>query len=196
LGLNLAFRSSVNNWLDIPELDTVTGMSADGEYIAGHSSTDETGALWSRTLGGLVELTPPSEWLSWGIDVLNDAGNIFAGSAYVDNTSVKPAYIWRNGTFSEFPKLPGADYDSIGAINADGTVMVGMSGTNSVQRAFIWDETNGMRTVLSETVARGLELPVDLELVDVDFLSDDGTILVGWVYGTDIASFWRITLLP
>jgi uncharacterized membrane protein len=195
-GTNLAFRSSVNHWLDIPELNHVVGMSADGEYIAGRSSIDDAGAVWSTTLEGLVELSPPSEWLSWGIDAISDDGGLFVGSAYVDNTAVKPAYVWRDGTFSEFPKLPGADYNQFGAVSADGAVAVGLSGTNSVQRAFIWDKESGIRTVLAETVARGLELPVDLELTNVDFLSDDGTILVGWVYGTETRSFWRVTLLP
>lgn len=195
-GNNFGFRASVNRWLNIPELDYVSAMSADGEYIAGRLAMTDSAALWSTTLQGLVELNPPSEWLSWSIEVLSDDGHVFAGSAYVDNTTVKPAFIWKDGTFSEFPKLPGADYNGISGISADGTVMVGLSGTNLVQRAFIWDEAAGMRTVLSETVARGLELPVDLEITDVDFLSDDGTILVGWVYGVTTPSFWRVTLLP
>lgn len=196
LGLDLAFRASTNRHIDIPELDYVVGLSADGEYLAGRSSTGDVGALWSNTLEGLVELTPPSEWLSWGIDALSDDGRVFVGSGRVDNTNVQPAYMWKDGTFSTLPKLPGADYNNVGAISANGSVVVGLSGTNAVQRAFIWDETKGIRTVLAETVARGLELPVDLELTTVDFLSDDGTILVGWVYGTEVRSFWRVTLLP
>jgi hypothetical protein len=47
-GTNLAFRSSVNHWLDIPELNHVVGMSADGEYIAGRSSIDDAGAVYRR----------------------------------------------------------------------------------------------------------------------------------------------------
>lgn len=195
-GTDLAFRASVNRYLDIPELDNVIAMSNDGEYIAGHSSSADVGALWSYTLEGLVDLYPPTEWLSWGIDAMSDDGATFTGSAYVDGTTVKPAFIWHNGAFAEFPKLPGADYNVVEAMSADGSVVVGLSGTNSVQRAFIWDSSSGIRTVLSEAAARGLELPVDLELTTVDFLSDDGTILVGWVYGIDARSFWRIRLLP
>lgn len=196
LGVDMAYRASANGYVDIPELNSVVAMSADGEYVVGRSSTADVGALWSTTLQGLVELHPPSEWQSWGIEALSGDGHVFAGTAYIGPNTDKPAFVWRDGLFYEFPKLAGASYNHFGAISADGSVIVGMSGTNSVQRAFIWDETNGIRTVLAETVARGLELPVDLELREVDFLSADGTILVGWMYGAATPSFWRVVLLP
>jgi uncharacterized membrane protein len=192
---DIAFRASSQH-LNVPQLDSVVGMSADGEYIAGRSSAADVGALWSMTLQGLVALTPPSEWLTWGIHVLSDDGKTFAGAARVDNTNVTVAYIWNDGTFSSFPKLPGADSNQFEAISADGTVLVGMSGAGSVNRAFIWDASKGIRTVLSETVDRGLELPVDLEIGAVDFMSDDGTILVGRISGVSPAAYWRVTLSP
>lgn len=193
-GLSLAFRVSANRSIDIPQLSSVLAMSADGEYIAGQSSSTGMGAVWSATLDDLVPLEPPSEWTSWTIESLSDDGSAFAGYAYIGNTP--STFIWKDGSFSNFPMLPGADYTHPYGLSSDGSVAAGLSGTNSLQRAFLWDETNGIRTVLAETVARGLELPVDLELIGVDYMSDDGAILVGWNYGVEPPSFWRVTLLP
>jgi uncharacterized membrane protein len=200
-GTRVGFRASSNRFIDIPELDVVTAMSTDGEFIAGRLSElagrapgAEAGALWSSTQGGLIALTPRAEWTSWAIDAMSDDGGVFAGYGYANGS--RDSFIWRDGTFSDFPKLPGADYDYINGMSSDGSVIAGLSGTNSLQRAFLWDQANGMRTVLAETVARGLELPLDLELVSVDYLSDDGRTLVGWVYASDRPSFWRVTLLP
>jgi len=193
-GLRTAFRVSGNRNIGIPQLNTVIAISADGEFIAGRSSVAETGALWSATENDVIDLNPPSEWTSWSITVLNDDGSVFAGTAYVDGSP--RAFIWQNGTFSDFPLLPGADYDNINGMSSDGSVTAGLSGTNSLQRAFLWDQTNGIRTVLAETAARGLELPLDLELISVDFLSDNADILVGWIYSASTPSFWRVTLLP
>lgn len=193
-GTNFGFRVSGNRIIDIPQLDVVVAMSKDGEYIAGRSSQADVGALWSATLDDLVPLTPPSDWTSWSIDVLSDDGSVFAGRASIGSST--NSYLWQNGTFSDLPKLPGADYNYINGMNSDGTVLAGLSGTNSLQRAFIWDPNTGIRTVTAEVAARGLELPVDLELIQVDHLSDDGKILVGWVLGANNPSFWRVTLLP
>lgn len=72
-------------------------------------------------------------------------------------------------------------------MDANGTVVTGISGTNSYQRAFIWDEEQGTRRVLDEVRTRGLELPVDLELTHAEFLSDDGRINCRSVFGGEYA---------
>src|SRR5690606_31225623 len=100
--------------------------------------------------------------------------------------------------FTVFPMLPvpGAAYNYFNGISANGDVVVGYSGTNDVRHAFIWDRaSNEIRTVIAEVRARGLELPVDLELIYANFLSDDGRIVVGVNLGSNPLSFWRVTLL-
>lgn len=189
-----AFRTASGRSILIPQLDDVVAISADGEYVAGSSSDGEFGAIWSATADDVVPLTPPARWTTWAIDVMSDDGMVFAGSSY-DGTSLS-SYLWENGTFHDFPVLSGADYNYIHGMSADGKVIAGLSGTNSLQRAFIWDQTNGMRTVLAEVTARGLELPPDLQLIGVDHLSDDGRILVGWLFGYGQPAFWRVTLHP
>lgn len=185
-----AFRVSGSRNIVINEMRYVRAISADGEFIVGSSSSTNAEVLWSATRG-VVPLTPPRAWTSFGIDVLNADGSVFAGHANINDES--RSFLWRNGTFSDFPQLPGADYDNIRGMSSDGSVVAGSSGTSSLQRAFLWDEVNGMRTVLAEVAARGLELPVDLELSSADFISNDGRTLVGW---NDNNTFWRVTLLP
>lgn len=178
---------------NVPEMTAVVAMSGDGEYIAGRSATDERGVLWSATTG-VIDIDTPTEWLTWRIEALSDDGQVFVGSARLDNDPTHP-FIWRNGTISTFPKLPGAEYNYFRGLSADGSVAVGLSGTNSLQRAFIWDDNNGIRPLVTEARARGVELPVDLELVEANFVSHDGRIIVGRVH-SDNTAFWRVTLLP
>src|SRR5690606_25546704 len=128
---------------NVPEMTAVVAMSGDGEYIAGRSATDERGVLWSATTG-VIDIDTPTEWLTWRIEALSDDGQVFVGSARLDNDPIHP-FIWRNGTISTFPKLPGAEYNYFRGLSADGSVAVGLSGTNSLQRAFIWDDNNGIR---------------------------------------------------
>ena len=66
---------------------------------------------------------------------------------------------------------------------------------NAHQQAFVWDEEQGIRRVLDEVAACGLELPVDLELANAEFLSDDRSVVVGRPIDASTSSFWRVTLL-
>ena len=79
------------------------------------------------------------------------------------------------------------------AVSFDGSTVVGVTGTNSYQQAFIWTDSNKLRTMIDELKARGYEPPVDLDLANADFISDDGKTIVGMVHATEL-SFWRVVL--
>lgn len=178
----------------INALDTITAVSADGLIVAGRLATADEGALWSYQQSALIPLNPPANWSRWEIFTMNADGSAFAGFGYNAELDTYHGYIWRDGEFSELPQLPDADYTMPYAMSASGTTLVGHSGTNDYQRPFIWTEQAGTRHVLDEVRARGLELPVDLELASARFISDDGRIIVGSVPGAS-TSFWRVTLL-
>ena len=188
------FRVTSTQTRVISALNAVTAVSADGLIIAGRLATADEGALWSHQQTALVPLNPPAGWSRWEIFTMNADGSAFAGFGYNTELDTYHGYIWRDGEFNELPQLPDADYTMPYAMSASGTTLTGHSGTNDYQRPFIWTEEAGTRHVLDEVRARGLELPVDLELASARFLSDDGRIIVGGNPGAN-TSFWRVTLL-
>jgi len=76
--------------------------------------------------------------------------------------------------------LPGGRFDSQAAgVSADGSVIVGVSFSTSGDEAFIWDTTNGMRTVmdvLSPDVGAALD---GWKLFEAWAISVDGQTVVG-----------------
>jgi uncharacterized membrane protein len=190
-----AFRITTQplTFITIPEMESATEMSADGQTIVGHSVDADVGLLWSATRG-VVSLNVPIDWSRWEISALSSDGQVFSGFGYVATEGRHVPYVWRDGEFTPLPMLPGARANLIADVSGDGSVIVGLSDSDTVQRAFIWDQSKGIRSVVAEVTERGVELPVDLELVGADFVSDNGRIIVGTVHG-DIPSFWRVTLL-
>jgi len=89
--------------------------------------------------------------------------------------------------------LAGGEYTHPSAISADGNTVVGITGTNSFQQAFIWTEKDKLRPIVDELRARGLEPSVDFQLTNAQFVSDDGKVIVGTNYEKP-ANFWRVIL--
>src|SRR5690606_35126679 len=121
----------------ITALDWVAAMSADGLFIAGRLAGADEGAVWSHQQNALVPLNSPANWSRWEITVMNADGTAFAGHGSAGDASF--GFIWREGRFTELPQLPDAEFTRPYALNASGTVLTGVSGTNSNQHAFIWD---------------------------------------------------------
>lgn len=61
----------------------------------------------------------------------------------------------------------------------DDARFIGRSDGSSGSDAFIWDATNGMRTVVQELAAKGVELPSGWTLTSAQAISSDGTTIVG-----------------
>jgi uncharacterized membrane protein len=191
-----AFRKKLNdaNVLVIDEMGWATDMSLDGEYIVGSAQASSAGVYWSAKLG-VIPLHPPSTWTSWRIQTLSGDGKVFIGEGYVAGAGSQP-FIWKDGEFYEFPTLPGATSTGVLDLTRDGSVVVGNVYTSgSLNLAFIWDQTTGIRSVLDEVQNRGVEPPMDWELADARFISDDGTLVVGVQYGDTKQYLWRVTLL-
>ena len=115
------------------------------------------------------------------------------GAGFVGGSSSSIGFRWKGGTLTVLGVLPGTDRTFANAVSADGSTVVGTSSSDSFQQAFIWTDSNKMRTMIDELKARGFEPPVDLQLANVDFISDDGKTMVGMVHGSTL-SFWRIVL--
>jgi hypothetical protein len=57
--------------------------------------------------------------------------------------------------------------------------------------AFIWTESEGIRSIREELAKHGLEIPADLEIRTAEFISDSGKTIVGRTY-SDPSAFWRV----
>lgn len=181
----------------IPGTTRVIGMSTNGQRILAYAVSDAS-VLWSATEGS-IPLNAPARWTSWSGTALSGDGKAFIGEAYIYEQSKYEYFVWKDGVFSELPLLLGSDSGSLKAINTDGSVVVGVNSVSSVYHAVIWDQAKGTRTVIDEVRSRGLELPEDLELDWVWFLSTDGRIVVGPQpvrANSATSAFWRVTLLP
>jgi hypothetical protein len=191
-GQNRGFIKNGNSGTTIPDLSYVAGMTPDAKYVAG---TPQAGgvqaALWSAQTQTLTKIGSTS-WLSTTINAINGTDPAIAGWGAA-GSDVFIGFRWKGNTLTQLGVLSGGLYTTPAAISSDGGTVVGLTGTNSFQQAFIWTDKDKLRTIVDELRARGLELPVDLKLTNALFLSDDGNTIVGTEYTTP-PSFWRVVL--
>lgn len=84
------------------------------------------------------------------------------------------------------------------AVSADGSVVVGGSNDATyTEEAFIWDEVNGMRSLLQDVLINecGLDL-TGWTLETAEGISDDGLTIVGWGINPDGNRVGWIAVLP
>jgi len=176
----------------IPELSSVAAMTPDGKYVAGQLQNSDQAGLWSAQTQVLTKIGA-SNWSITKIGDVNGTDPAVVGTGFVGSSASSIGFRWKGGVLTELGVLPGTDRTSANAVSSDGSTVVGISSTDAFQEAFIWTDSNKMRTIIDELKARGLEPAVDLQLTNADFISDDGKTIVGMVHGTDL-SFWRVVL--
>lgn len=114
------------------------------------------------------------------------------GNGYISGSSGSVGFRWKGGVITELGLLAGGNFSTPNAISLDGSTVVGTTGSNSFQQAFIWSDSNKLRTIVDELKARGLEPAVDLQLSSSSFVSDDGKTIVGLL--APEPKFWRVVL--
>ena len=79
--------------------------------------------------------------------------------------------------------LPGKTHAQAFGVSSDGSVVIGSSsiGSNDIE-AFIWDQTNGMRSIQDLLIEQGIDL-TGWTLSEARGISDDGQLIVG--FGTN-----------
>jgi len=176
----------------IPELSSVVGMTPDGKYVAGQLQNTDQAGLWAAQTQTITNIGA-SNWSVTHISNVNgtDAAVVGWGNTSSSNNAI--GFRWKGGVLTDLGVLPGTVHTYGKAVSSDGSTVVGQSGTDAFNQAFIWTDSNKMRTIIDELKARGLEPAVDLQLTNADFISDDGKTIVGMVHGTDL-SFWRVVL--
>jgi uncharacterized membrane protein len=150
------------------------------------------GGLWLAQTQAITTIGA-SNWTSISVIGINGTDPAVIGYGHISATNSYVGFRWKGGVLTELGALAvGADSHPY-AVSIDGSTVVGMTGTNDFQQAFIWTDEEKLRTVVDELRARGLEPPIDFQLTTAEFLSDDGKTIVGTVFG-DLPKFWRVVL--
>lgn len=120
---------------------------------------------------------------------ISDDGRVIVGSHQtggVEGQGAMHAFRWTGDVGAvDLGVLPGGvDHSTATAVNADGTVIVGSSGSNV--EAFIWDRASGMRSLEKVLQAAGVDIQ-GWHLRRAVGVSDDGTRILGYgrAPGTD-----------
>lgn len=161
-------------------------VSGDGSIVAGRGTS--IGGTWEAfrwengAMGGLGDL-PGGGSFSVANDISND-GSVVVGLS--TSSLGNEAFGWASGFgFVPLGDLPGgAFWSSAHGVSADGSVIVGhgfiaANPNASIARAFIWDQSHGMRDLQAF-----LEGPLGLNLGGWSLtfalaVSDDGNTIVG-----------------
>ena len=175
----------------IPDLVTANALTPDGKYVAGSYKDELNGALWFVQTQAVTLIGAPN-WTT-SIKAANGTDPTVVGYAYISASVPSVAFRWKGGVITDLGLLAGGAYSSPNAVSFDGSTVVGVTGTNSYQQAFIWTDSSKMRSIVDELKARGVEPAVDLALPNADFISDDGKTIVGWLSGAT-PTFWRVVL--
>lgn len=163
---------------------TATAVSADGSIVVGDSlSVDGRRAFrWTESTG-LVSLgaLPRNDGnLSSTANAVSGNGEVIVGNSLADQG--REAFLWTEaGGMIGLGELAGGDYSSDATgVSADGSIVVGQSidGQN-FNTPFLWDASNGMRSLKTLLEEEGLDL-AGWELRATTGVSHDGTVITGW----------------
>ncbi len=165
---------------------TATGVSADGSVIVGYCiGTDYLSRAFRWTeAGGMVDLGAlPSGYVVSRANAVSADGLVVVGQlATGDNSSAnREAFRWTQaGGYVVLGDLPGMQVHSDAlAVSADGSVVVGYAnGATFDDSSFIWDATNGLRSLRTLLTAAGKA--AGWSLSSATGISSDGTKIVGF----------------
>jgi probable HAF family extracellular repeat protein len=177
------------------------GVSGDGLVVVGQSGGVRIAGeafRWTAD-GGMVGLgafpTPwgPDQSVAYDVSadgsvVVGQSGGLFAFAH---------AFRWTaDGGMVDLGKVPGAGSTSIAyGVSANGSVVVGRNADYPIDLAFIWDATNGMRSLQDVLINDyGLDL-TGWTLEEARDISDDGRTIVGIGTGPSGREGW-IAVIP
>lgn len=156
-----------------------TGVSSDGQVIAGHSGSLRRPFRWTPATGAVSLGLPSNGSNAAFVENLSADGSTMVGFSRKP-TGEDQAFVWRDGFgYQDLGILPG-DFASIAREVSDvGTRIVGASQGSGPQKAVIWDGANELRNLREWLVSDfGLNLTGWL-LTDAFAISSDGNTIVG-----------------
>ena len=198
-------------WLDFQDFSFASDVSRDGSVIVGTSDINAGTNTYSHPFrwtqaSGMQSLGLPSGYVSGGAGAIGADGTI-VGSLGFDSdgngsANYSHAMRYRNGQMQSLGDLPGGgDNAHALAVSGDGSIVVGEGVIDGftiqtfVERAFIWDEVNGMRVLEDVLSGMGLDLG-GLTLTRASAISDDGTVIVGQAMSVTGATQPFVAVIP
>jgi uncharacterized membrane protein len=194
---------------DLPggeQSSSATAVSADGSTVVGSSWGEDwlqpfrwTAEDGMTPLGLLPGATSP-RGKAWDVS----ADGLAVVGAVSSSHGWSEAFRWTpESGLQGLGDFPGGHFDSHAyAISADGKTIVGTGMVEGPQgnRAFVWDETHGMRRVEQLLADAGIHQP-RLALWSATGVSANGRVIVGWgVETSDTGAAgtvaWRLDLGP
>jgi uncharacterized membrane protein len=161
-----------------PVVNTITAVSADGSVFVGANGYP----LWcnlsleaSRWSPALERLGGLDGFCSRAHDVSPDGGTV-VGVSYTGSDD--ESFRWTSaGGMVRIESIQSAPL----SVSAGGSTIVGTRGYDwdGSEKAFIWDQTNGMRDLAEVLTDLGLDL-TGWTLIEATGVSRDGTVIVGW----------------
>ncbi|MFM6791056.1 MAG: HAF repeat/PEP-CTERM domain-containing protein, partial [Microcystis panniformis] len=161
------------------------GVSADGSVVVGYSTSDYEASRWTQATGtvGLGNL----EWASFGeaLGVSADGSVVVGYSSGSD--SPFEAFRWTQQTgmvgLGHLPSVDFRFFSLASGVSGDGSVVVGYSESANGDEAFIWNSTQGMRS-LQQVLTNDYGLDLTGWFLDrANAISADGLTVVG--FGTN-----------
>jgi uncharacterized membrane protein len=192
VGHEIGFLLSIQGLTSIPEFTSVAGLTPDGKYVVGALENGTQVGLWLAQTKEITKIGA-ANWTSISARGVNGTDPAVIGHGYIQASDSYIGFRWKGGVMTQFGLLAGGVYSLPYAISSDGSTVVGVTGTNGFQQAFIWTDKDKLRTIIDEVKSRGLEPALDLELTNASFISDDGKTIVG-MHFTQAPSFWRVVL--
>ena len=171
-------------WGDVGAFSSASGVSADGSVVVGYSSNylfDQEAFRWTQTTG-MVGLGGSLDTYATGVSA---DGSVVVGYIEGYNESGfdqfdQEAFRWTQATgMVGLGNLSGWNFSSASGVSADGSVVVGSSSGANGGEAFIWNSTQGMRSLQQVlTNDYGLNL-TGWSLYQANAISADGLTVVG-----------------
>src|ERR1017187_3755248 len=164
------------------------GVSGDGSVVVGTSGEDTS---YGNNFYTAFRWTAGSGMVSVGVgyesfaNCVSADGTVVVGTSESNYLSPDQAFRWTAGSGTVgLGHLPGGTYSIPGGVSADGSVIVGASGSASFEEAFRWTAGSGM-------VGLG-HLPGTTDS-SVAGVSADGSVVVGTSYSASSSQAFRWT---
>jgi probable HAF family extracellular repeat protein len=167
-----------------------TGVSSDGSVVVGSCHQLKPTRVWKAfrwtSEGGMTDLGHLAGGSYIDVKGVSGDGSVVVGTS--DSATGNQAFRWTAATgMVGLSDLPGGDmWSKALAVSADGSVVVGSSSSAAfpLGEAFIWTRQGGM-VGLGNLSWQGASNPQS----EARAVSSDGSVVVGWGYGTDGAAF-------
>lgn len=180
---------------------TIALQAVSGDGASASGVIDNGGPVVLFHANGTTTIPPTPNFRPDATSDVNADGSVVVGYGWSQSTAKSPMFRWRVVDEAVDVIAPLGDFESAYAsgVTDDGEVIVGTNLTGASNgpiedsEAFYWDIQGGMRPLVEELGARGLEVPLGLWLSNAR-ISRDGTTVAGEGYDGNSRILWRARL--